>query len=481
MTSSSSVSTAVLVLAAGQGTRMRSSLPKVLAPIGGSPMICQILSRIYEASPSSPIGIVVGAGREQVESALKACPEFKRMNIQFIHQAEQKGTGHAARIAMESPWGANVTKSGHQVLVLPGDLPLIPSRMIEQMMEPLSRAHALRLLTTQLPDPTGYGRVIRRGKKGGVLRIVEEKDANPREKLVQEVGLSIYTFRSAFLSAGLRRLTDKNAQKEYYLPDLVAQAARASKKIDVLSWSHHEDLLGVNNPWELATAARILNQRSLKAWALKGVRFMDPTSTWVDADVELAEDVIVGSGVVLSGQTLIARGTILGPNVVLKNVRVGVSAHIKTGTVGEDSIIEDGAQIGPYAHLRPGSTVGPNAKIGNFVELKNSTIGAKTSVAHLSYLGDAEVGQGVNIGCGFVTCNFDGRVIDGQRKHKTIIEDGAFIGSDCQTVAPVRIGRGAYVASGSTITEEVESEALAIARSRQVNKPGYAKKLKENS
>ena len=313
---------------------------------------------------------------------------------------------------------------------------------------------------------------MRRGKKGSVLRIVEEKDASLREKEIQEVAVSIYTFQSAFLKYGLTKLSNKNAQGEYYLTDLISQAARAKKKVDVLGWNTPEDLRGVNDPWELAQASRILNERCLRDWALKGVKFTHPWTTWIDVSVELEEDVVICPGAILTGTTRIARGAQIGPRCVLKNVTVGKDAHLKTGTVAEDSTIGESANVGPYAHLRPGTVVGARAKIGNFVEIKKSKIGERTSIAHLSYVGDAEVGKDVNIGCGFVTCNFDGRVIEGERKHRTVIEDGVFLGSDCQAVAPVRIGRGAFVASGSTITEDVEADALAIARARQVNKTG---------
>ncbi len=457
---------------------MRSSLPKVLHEIGGNPMIFHILSHVQKVAPQSQIGIVVGHNREMVETAIGQHKPFAGLNISFIHQAEQKGTGHAARVAMDSPWGEKMMKSKGDILILPGDLPLITSDMIKQMLEPLGRGEALRLLTTQLADPTGYGRVVRRGKKGGVLRIVEEKDASLREKEIQEVAVSIYTFQCAFLKYGLGKLSNKNAQGEYYLTDLISQAARAKKKIDFLGWGESEDLRGVNDPWELAQASRILNERCLRNWALKGVKFTHPWTTWIDLSVELEEDVIVSPGAILTGATKVARGATIGPRCVLKNVTVGKNANVKTGTVAEDSAIGESASVGPYAHLRPGSVVGQSAKIGNFVELKKAKIGERTSIAHLSYVGDAEVGKDVNIGCGFVTCNYDGRVINGERKHKTVIEDGVFLGSDCQVVAPARIGRGAYVASGSTITEDVESEALAIARARQVNKPGYAKKLR---
>ena len=472
---------AVIILAAGLGKRMKSPLPKVLHPVGGQPLLFHILDRVCEVTPQSSVALVVGHGREEVETQVRAHSRYASLDLHFIHQAEQKGTGHAARCAMDSAWGEKIARAKTPVLVLPGDLPLIPSRLVEQIIEPLHRMAGLRLLTTELQNPTGYGRVVRKGKQGPVLRIAEERDANLREKEIREVATSIYVFNSAFLKAGLQRISNKNAQGEYYLTDLIAQAARAKKRVEVLTWGESGDLRGVNDPWELAEAGRTLNEKQVCHWARQGVRFIDPSSTWIDVSVELSEEVVVYPGVFLQGSTKIARGVTIGPNVVLSNMVIGERAVIKAGTVGEGSEIGADAQVGPYAHLRPGSQVGERAKIGNFVELKKSRIGSDTSIAHLSYVGDAQVGSGVNIGCGFVTCNFDGRVVEGQRKHQTIIEDGVFLGSDCQTVAPIRIGKVAYIASGSTITENVEPEALAIARAKQVNKPGYAKKLREKS
>jgi bifunctional UDP-N-acetylglucosamine pyrophosphorylase/glucosamine-1-phosphate N-acetyltransferase len=468
-----------MILAAGQGKRMQSQLPKVLHELGGDPMLFHILRRVRETDAAIPVAIVVGHGREEVEAAVRAEPDLARMSLSFVHQAEQRGTGHAARCAMDSEWGEARVAEKAEVLVLPGDLPLIPQQLVAQLLAPLGKGEVLRLLTTVLNEPTGYGRVVRRGTKGPVLKIVEEKDASLLQKQIREVAVSIYSFQAAFLKYGLQRLSNKNAQGEYYLTDLIAQAASAKKKSDVLVWDRPQDLRGINDPWELAQARRILNEALLKDWALKGVRVLDPFTTWIDASVELSRDVTLHPGAILRGRTRVASGASIGPGAVLEDVEVGEGANVKTGTVAESSRIGAGAQVGPYAHLRPESDVGAEAKIGNFVELKKTSIGERTSVAHLSYLGDATVGRGVNIGCGFVTCNFDGRVIDGSRKHRTVIEDDVFMGSDCQAIAPVKIGRGAYVASGSTVTDDVPAEALAIARSRQVTKEGYARKLKD--
>lgn len=469
----------VVILAAGLGKRMKSPLPKVLHEISGKPLIFHILSRVQEAAPDARVALVVGHGREQVEAFVRETPRFSSLAIEFIHQPTQLGTGDAARCAMESSWGQTLVREKAPILLLPGDLPLISANLVHGMIEPLAPACPMRLLTCPLPEPSGYGRVVRRGKSGPVLRIVEEKDANLREKSIQEVGASIYFFQSPFFRAGLQKLSPKNAQGEFYLTDLVAQASRSRSKIDVLKWGQCEDLRGINDPWELSQASRMLNERILRAHALAGVSFTDPLSNYIDVTAEIAPGATIRPGAQIAGESKIGAGAVIGSHSTLKNVVVGAGAEVRTGTIAEDSEIGADAKVGPYAHLRPGSKVGARAKIGNFVELKKAVIGADTSIAHLSYLGDADVGARVNIGCGFVTCNFDGRVIDGSRKHKTTIEDDVFLGSDCQCIAPVRIGRGAYVASGSTITEDVESDALAIARSRQVNKPGYAKRLRE--
>ena len=472
--SSSNIS--VVILAAGLGKRMFSTLPKVLVPICGRPMLFHILDRVAEELPGARVALVVGHQKEKVIEQVEA--QHYHLKVTFVEQAEQKGTGHAVKCAMSSAWGKKAVEAKENVLVLPGDLPLITGELIRDMAEPLKRGSAMRLLTAFLPDPHGYGRIVRKGKKGTVLRIVEEKDASPREKLIHEVGLSIYTFQAQFLAVGAESLKNNNAQKEYYLTDLVQASVSKKRTIESRVWENAEDVRGVNNPFELSQAADSLNARLVKKFALAGVQFIDLKSVRIEPRVMIAPDVTIYPGVILEGKTQIATGCVLGPNVFLRNMIVGERSEIKAGTYAEDSIVGSGVKLGPYAHLRPESVVGNESKIGNFVELKKAKIGVKTSISHLSYLGDADVGSGVNIGCGFVTCNFDGRVIDGQRKHKTIIEDDVFVGSDCQTVAPVTLKRGSFIASGSTITETVEEDSLAIARARQVNKLGYAKKLK---
>ena len=472
----SSTQTSIVILAAGLGKRMFSSLPKVLIPVCGRPMLFQILDQVSAELPGARVAVVVGHQKEKVISQVR--DQKFNLQIDFVEQTEQKGTGHAVKCAMNSEWGKKTVLSKDNVLVLPGDLPLLTRSLVKEMAEPLKRGSAIRLLTAILPDPFGYGRIVRKGKKGSVLRIVEEKDASAREKFIQEVGLSIYTFQAQFLATGADSLKNNNAQKEYYLTDLIGIAVQKKRNIETLSWDCADDVRGVNNPYELSLAGDILNGRILKKHALEGVRFLDLRSVRIEPQVKIAPDVTIYPGVILEGRTEVATGVVLGPHCFLRDVKVGQGSEIKAGSYVEDSTIGADVKIGPYAHLRPESVVKDHAKIGNFVELKKTTVGEHTSVAHLSYLGDAQIGARVNIGCGFVTCNFDGRVIDGQRKHKTTIGDDVFIGSDCQTVAPITLHSGAYVASGSTVTEDVESDALAIARSRQVNKPGYAKKLR---
>lgn len=464
----------VVILAAGQGKRMRSPLPKVLHEVSGTPMIAHVLRRIRESRPEASVAVVVGHARETVESFFSTSQEFKEMDITFIHQSEQKGTGHALQCVMSSSWGEARIAKKQPLLVLPGDLPLISSQMVSQISAPLKKGEAMRLLTCNLTDPTGYGRIVRKGKSGPVLRIVEQKDANERQKAIQEVAVSIYFFDSACLKRALSKLSNQNAQGEFYLTDVVELEQKSRMKIGILPWPAHEELRGINDLWELTLANQWLNHQTIMKWAKAGVKFMDPQTTLIDVSVELAEGVVIHPRTTFLGNTRIGVGTVVESGVVLKDSTVSDHVHLKVGTVAEGATIGFKAKVGPYAHLRPDSTVGAESKIGNFVELKKVSIGDHSSVAHLSYLGDAEVGSHVNIGCGFVTCNYDGT-----NKHLTVIEDQVFLGSDCQTVAPVRVGKGAYVASGSTITEDVPAGALAVARSRQINKPDYAIKLKK--
>ncbi len=456
---------------------MKCQLPKVLIPLNEWPLISFILEAVRRFDETAEVAIVVGHGKDQVIDAVKNEAVFSKLQISFVEQPAQLGTGDAVRCAMQSPWGETVKKERRPVVVLPGDTPLVSSTLLRELAEPLAKGFSLRFVSCDQLDPTGYGRVIRRGRTGPVLKIVEHADASAKEREVKEVATSMYLFDSAFLASGLQAINNRNAQKEFYLTDLIGFSARRRLKMDTLKWPNAHELVGVNTPVELADATRILNSTCVRNWAEKGVRFLAPDSAWVSFQVELAPDVEIAPGVQISGKTKIGSRSVIGAHSILKNVLVGEAVEIKPGTVAELSTIGARSKVGPYAHLRPGSEVAEDCKIGNFVELKQSRIGRSTSIAHLSYVGDAEVGERVNIGCGFVTCNFDGRERDGKRKHKTVIEDDVFMGSDCQAIAPIRIRRGAYIASGSTLTADVPEGALAIARSRQVNKEGLADRL----
>jgi bifunctional UDP-N-acetylglucosamine pyrophosphorylase/glucosamine-1-phosphate N-acetyltransferase len=470
MTNSNKV--AFSILAAGKGTRMKSPLPKVLSSVLGEPMIFGVLDSIRVAAPDAPVSVVVGFGREEVKKAIASEPRFSAMSIDFVLQEEQLGTGHAAKCALESQWGKRIKDESRSMVILPGDFPLLNSDVVAKLVAEIDGK--VTLLTTERPDPTGYGRVIR--QEGGA-RIVEQADASPEEQSVKEVAVSIYAFDPEFLGAALSELKTDNAQGEYYLPDVVFAATR-EKALKIVEWREYEDLSGVNDPWELALASEKLALRRVKYHAQNGVRFDDPKTVRLGSQVELSPGSRVGAGCELEGRTKVAEGARIEADCTIRNTEVGTDVHVKRGCYFEDSAVDARVKIGPYAHLRPGSRVGAGSKIGNFVELKKTELSENVAVSHLSYLGDAKVGKDVNIGCGFITCNFDGRVIDGKRKHETIIEDEAFVGSDCQTVAPVTVGKGAYVASGTTVTKNVPEDALAVGRVKQENKLGYASRLR---
>ena len=371
----------VLILAAGLGKRMQSPLPKALQPIGGQPLIFHTLDRILEGTPENTrIGIVVGHGHQEVESAILAESRFSSLKIDFIQQREQKGTGHAARCAMDSLWGQQLIEEKAEILVLPGDFPLLSTALIETMVEPLTPKQKMRLLTCILTDPCGYGQLLEKANPGLYCESSKKKDATTKEKLIKEVATAIYHFDARFLQSAVTRLKSNNKQGEYYLTDTVEAAAKIKTKtkktesIDILIWPHSEDLRGVNNLWELAQAARVLNERTLKQWSIQGVRFIDPWNTTVDVSVELSPGTVIYPGAVLQGKTRIGKDVTVGPHVVLKNTVVEQAAHIKTGTMAENSTIREGAQLRP---IRPSSTGfccrqgGENRKFCRAQESKN--------------------------------------------------------------------------------------------------------------
>lgn len=461
--------TKVLILAAGKGTRMKSPLPKCLHKVNGIPMVFRLLKSLQKVSDRTgealDIAVLVGFGKEHVISAYK---EYKNLpQVTFLEQSIQGGTGHAVTSAISQPWGQISKENENEtLLVLPGDQPLVSPDLLQAMLMPLTPRQHYRALTAIIDHPKGYGRVVRKrvGSLMQLSKVVEEKDATAAERKIKEVVFSTYLFKLGFLKTTLPLLSPKNAQNELYLTDVLEIGFKAKKYGDTLVWEDPSQLRGVNDPYELALAEKVARTQKIEELARQGVYFEDLDHALIDEQSEVEGGARIGTGVVISGHSVIKSG-----------------AHIKAHSVIVDSIVESDAQVGPSAHLRPESIVGKKAKIGNFVELKKTTIGENTSVAHLSYLGDATVGKNVNIGCGFVTCNYDGRIKNGKRKHETIIEDEAFIGSDCQVVAPIKIGRGAYIASGSTVTRDVLENDLAIARARQENKTGYALRLKPKS
>jgi bifunctional UDP-N-acetylglucosamine pyrophosphorylase / glucosamine-1-phosphate N-acetyltransferase len=448
----------VVILAAGKGTRMKSALPKVLHQLAGRPIIEHVLQTVRDLRAIDTT-LVVGHGADRMRTALAGYSALR-----FVVQAPQLGTGHALLQTESVLGGASGT-----VLLLYGDVPLLRAATLEQLLEHHGASHAaLTVLTTQLEDPYGYGRIVR-DESGRVARIVEEREASGEERAVREINSGIYVLSLAGLFPALRGLAADNAQGEYYLTDLVAAYRHRGLTVEALRVDDATELRGVNSRVDLAELSRVVFDRTRHDLMLSGVTLEDPATAYIDSDVVVGEDSILGPGVVLTGRTSIGRRCRIHAGCRVADSRLADDVTILDHSVIESSDIADGAAVVPLAHLRPESTVGPRAKVGNFVELKKTTLGAGSKANHLAYLGDAVVGANVNIGAGTITCNYDGA-----RKYQTVIEDGVFVGSDSQLVAPVTIGRGAYVAAGSSITQNVPPDALGIARAQQVNKEGWA-------
>ncbi len=456
---SSTAPITAIVLAAGQGTRMRSSRAKVLHEVAGWPILRHVLAAVESLRPARVV-VVVGHQAEQVRAAVADLP------VEFVLQAEQRGTGHAllqARAAVEEAAGP--------VLVLYGDVPCIRGATLSRLVDTHRQAgRPLTMATVRLADPSGYGRIVR-DSRGEILKVVEERDASAAERRIDEANPGLYVAEPRFLAGGLGRFAAPDgasaATGEYYLTDLVALAARAGG-VAAVELADAGEVLGVNTREDLALAAARLRAEIARRHLDGGVTLVHPEATYIDVSVAIGPDTTIEPNVVLKGRTRIGAGVTIETGAVLTDATIGDGAVIHAYSVIAESEVGPGAQVGPFARLRPGNRLGPEVKVGNFVELKKATLGRGTKASHLSYLGDATIGERVNIGAGTITCNYDG-----VRKHQTVIEDGAFIGSDSQLVAPVRVGRDAYVASGTTVTDDVPPGALAIARSRQVNKEGW--------
>ena len=453
----------VVVLAAGKGTRMKSGMPKVLHKAAGLPLIEHVLRTAGRLQPAS-IVVIVGHQANLIRQALG-----ERLGLAFALQEPQLGTGHA--LLQAEPL---LKRAAGTVVLLSGDVPLLRSETVERLVRTHEeRSAAATVLTALVGNPDGYGRVVR--SAGDISSIVEHKDASPAERDIREINSGVYAFDLAPLFESLRSIGSSNAQGEYYLPDLVKIYRARGLKVETVRLDDPGEILGVNSRKELADVAAILKSRKNDALMEAGVTLVDPASAYIDPEVTIGADTIVHPGVFLEGNTRIGSRCEIHSGVRLVNSTVDDDAVIHNFCVIIDSQVDRGAQVGPFAHLRPLSHVGEQAKVGNFVELKKTMLGRGSKASHLTYLGDTTVGEKVNIGAGTITCNYDGTT-----KNPTVIEDGAFIGSDSQLIAPVRIGKDAYVAAGSSITEDVPAESLAIGRGKQVNKPGWTKSRRKH-
>jgi len=452
-----------LVLAAGQGTRMKSALPKVLHPLLGRPMISYPVQAALDAGAERVV-VVLGHGREQVEAELA-----RRFDSHVVTalQPEQRGTGDAARCGAEA-----VPDFDGTLLVLYGDAPRISAQPLRALLERAGASPGqLALLTSTLPDATGYGRILR-DAQGKVVAICEQKDCSPEQAKIREWNPGMYAIAAPFFRRAVAQLTTGNVQGELYLTDLVAMAAQQGGVADV-SWDAGE-LQGVNDRAELCARERELRLELCAKHARAGVTIRDPESTYIDHDTTIARDVVIEPNVHLRGRCVIEEGVRIDVGCVLEDVTVHAGARLLPHTVATRSSVGERAQVGPFSHLRPESELGPDTHVGNFVETKKTRLGRGSKANHLAYLGDGVIGQGVNVGAGTIFCNYDGF-----QKHVTVLEDGAFIGSDSQLVAPVTVGKDAYVGTGTTVTQNVPADALAIGRARQENKPGLAPRLRE--
>jgi len=448
-----------VVLAAGLGKRMKSKLHKVLHPVCGKPMVGHVLDAVAEAGCGRTI-VVVGHGAEAVKS-------FVGERAECVLQAEQLGTGHAVLQA-----GALIGGEDGTTVVVCGDTPLIRPETIRDMLETHERSGAAAtLLTADVPDPTGLGRIIR-GADGHVVRIVEHKDCNEDELKITEINAGTYCFDNRKLFEALGKVKNDNAQGEYYLTDVIGILHGAGETIAAYRTPDPAEAAGVNDRMALAEAERLMRERINRKHMAAGVTIIDPAATYIDAGIEIGADTVIWPGTVLRGRTVIGEDCVIGPQADITDSIIGPSVTIRHSVLLEAEVAE-GCAIGPYANLRPGSKLAAGVKIGDFVELKNATLGEGTKVSHLSYVGDAVVGRDVNIGCGTITVNYDG-----YNKSVTEIGDRAFIGSNVNLIAPVKIGEDAYVVAGSTITHDVGPNDMAIARERQVNKEGYAERIR---
>ncbi|WP_411954412.1 bifunctional UDP-N-acetylglucosamine diphosphorylase/glucosamine-1-phosphate N-acetyltransferase GlmU [Alkalibacillus sp. S2W] len=451
-----------VVLAAGKGSRMKSELYKVLHPVCGKPMVQHVVDQLNHLGLNQ-IVTIVGHGAESVQEQLGD-------QTQYAVQEEQLGTGHAVQMASSVLEGQKGT-----TVVVCGDTPLLTADTMRELMDQHEQQQAkVTVLTTDVDDATGYGRIIRQ-VNGQVEKIVEEKDASDEEKAVTEINTGTYCFDNELLFEALSQVSNDNAQGEYYLPDVLEIANERGETVAAHKTTQVEETVGVNDRVALSKAEKLMKQRINEYHMRQGVTIVDPDQTYIGPDVSIGTDVTLEPGVHIHGDTQIGSHSFIGAHTTINHATIGEETLIKQSVV-TNSQIGSRVQIGPFAHIRPESTLSDDVKVGNFVEVKNTTMGSNSKASHLSYLGDADLGNNVNVGCGSITVNYDG-----QSKHQTVIGDDAFIGCNSNLVAPVSIEKGAYVAAGSTITKDVPEKALSIARSRQENKEGYVDRLKKRS
>jgi bifunctional UDP-N-acetylglucosamine pyrophosphorylase/glucosamine-1-phosphate N-acetyltransferase len=441
---------------------MKSSRPKVLHEIAGRALVSWVVQTALDAGANRCL-VVVGHGRDDVEGKLVS--QFGE-RVEMVLQPERRGTGDAVRCAMEADH-----KLEGRLVVLYGDCPLIPAGLLHDLVDRSNRSGAsLGLVTATLADPSGYGRLIRNAA-GDVRRIVEDRDCSDAERAIQEVNPGLYAVQAEFLREAIAQLTSDNAQGQLYLTDVVELAANQGKVAELRG--DMADLTGVNDQRDLAVAASTRRRRIAEELARNGVEVADLDTLYIDAECEIEPGATLGANVHLRGRCVVQSGAHIDVGCVLTNVIVEKDAKVLPYTVAANSTIGEGAQVGPFSHLRPQTQLGPRSKVGNFSETKKTTVGEGSKVNHLSYVGDGVIGEGVNIGAGTIFCNYDG-----EQKHTTVLEDGVFIGSDTQLIAPVTIKKGAYVASGTTVTRDVPEGALALSRPKQENKEGYAARLR---
>ncbi len=469
----------VVVMAAGRGTRMRSEQAKVLHQIVGRPMIRYALD-VARAVAGHSVAVVVGHQAAQVRAVLESAlaGQSGGAAVHIVEQVQQLGTGHAV-LQTRPVFASGKGKAPAAYLILNGDTPLLQESTLRALLQTHRVAGAtVTLLTAILDNPGGYGRVVRRTAKGAsgavhasadVAKIVEDRDASPEERAIREINVGTYVVDGAFLFAALDKVQPHNAQGEYYLTDIVDMAVTQGHRVAALPLTNPDEGLGVNSRLQLAEAEQVIRRQIRQRWMEAGVTMIDPASTWIDAEVVIGKDATLHPNVILEGKTVIGEGCEIRSFTRLTNCVVGSHVTILDHCVCADSQIDEQATLGPFVHLRPGVRVRKKAKVGNFVEMKKTDLGEGAKANHLSYLGDATIGKGVNIGAGTITCNYDG-----VHKYQTVVGDHVFLGSDTQLIAPVTVGAGAVIAAGTTVTQDVPADALAIARVAQVNRAGWA-------